>query len=80
MGGLEATRAIRKWEDDNPIPHAKLRPGTILNGRLPILACSASLPERERSTIVDAGLGESQSICEPRIAPLTFSLLQMAGF
>lgn len=58
MGGLEATREIRKWEEENPTPHAQLRPSSILNGRLPILAGSASLPERERPTIVEAGLGE----------------------
>lgn len=60
MGGLEATQAIRKQEQEHPLSHAQLRPSTILNGRLPILACSASLPERERSTIVDAGFGTSR--------------------
>lgn len=58
MNGLEASEAIRKLEATLPLPHAQLRPSTILNNRIPILAVTASLPEREKSTIVDAGLGE----------------------
>lgn len=58
MGGFETTKAIRALETENPLPHAQLRPSTILNGRLPIMAVSASLPEKERPRLVDAGFGE----------------------
>ncbi|GAA5932099.1 uncharacterized protein JCM15063_001119 [Sporobolomyces koalae] len=56
MGGLEATENIRRIEQESPIPEAKRRATTISNNRVPILAVSASLPERERHTIATAGL------------------------
>ncbi|KAK4046108.1 hypothetical protein OIV83_006334 [Microbotryomycetes sp. JL201] len=55
MGGLEATQRIRCRELLDPAPPLSVRPSTMLNGRLPIFAFSASLPERERHSIVDAG-------------------------
>ncbi|KAK4052641.1 hypothetical protein OIO90_004269 [Microbotryomycetes sp. JL221] len=55
MGGLEATQRIRCRELLNPPASTDVRPSTMLNGRLPIFAFSASLPERERLTIVEAG-------------------------
>ncbi|SCV69208.1 BQ2448_2228 [Microbotryum intermedium] len=56
MGGLEATRQIRRIEHDDPVALAQQRPSSILNGQIPILAVSASLPERERPLIVEAGM------------------------
>ncbi|KAM0790366.1 hypothetical protein ACM66B_003249 [Microbotryomycetes sp. NB124-2] len=57
MGGLEATSAIRAIEDKHEVKNGGHVPETIkFNGRLPILAVTASLPEREKQTIVDAGL------------------------
>ncbi|SGY74350.1 BQ5605_C005g03357 [Microbotryum silenes-dioicae] len=56
MGGLEATRQIRRIEHDEPVSLAQQRPSSILNGQIPILAVSASLPERERPLIVEAGM------------------------
>lgn len=59
MGGLEATQEIRKLEERLP-PRKGRTPRTIsLNGRIPVIAVTASLPEREKHTIVDAGLGTS---------------------
>ncbi|KAM0791116.1 hypothetical protein ACM66B_004403 [Microbotryomycetes sp. NB124-2] len=55
MGGLEATQRVRCRELLSPAPPLSVRPSTMLNGRLPIFAFSASLPERERPSIVDAG-------------------------
>lgn len=57
MNGFEATRAIRALEKASPLPVAQQRLSTRLNGGLPVLAVTASLPEREKATIVEAGLG-----------------------
>lgn len=59
MGGFETTEAIRALEADTTLPHAHLRTSTILNDRLPVIAVSASLPEKERSRLVGSGFGES---------------------
>lgn len=59
MGGLEATIGIRQREVDHPLPHARIRPSTLLNGRVPVIAVSASLPESNRGQIIDAGFGGS---------------------
>ncbi|KAK4046722.1 hypothetical protein OIO90_006453 [Microbotryomycetes sp. JL221] len=57
MGGLDATSAIRKLEDKYLTDNGKSLPATTrFNGRLPVLAVTASLPEREKQTIIDAGL------------------------
>lgn len=81
MGGLETTEAIREREANHPLPHAQLRPSTILNGRLPVIAVSASLPESNKSQIVDAGFGEpswpSHSSSEHWLT--SFPRSQMAG-
>ncbi|ORY73094.1 hypothetical protein BCR35DRAFT_281817 [Leucosporidium creatinivorum] len=53
--GFETTEAIRAMEAASPLPHAQLRPSTILNGRIPIIAVSASLPEKERPRLVESG-------------------------
>ncbi|BGP13468.1 hypothetical protein JCM10213v2_001388 [Rhodosporidiobolus nylandii] len=56
MGGLDASRNIRRVEKETPLPPVEQRPSSLLNHGIPILAVSASLPERDRRTIVDAGL------------------------
>ncbi|GAA6008926.1 uncharacterized protein JCM10292_006565 [Rhodotorula paludigena] len=56
MGGVEASRNIRRLERDEPVPVDKQRETSRLNRGIPILAVSASLPERDRPTIVDAEL------------------------
>ncbi|GAA5877871.1 hypothetical protein JCM1840_002929 [Sporobolomyces johnsonii] len=56
MNGLEATKNIRRLEKESPLPQASRRPSAVLNTRVPVLAVSASLPERERATIVEAEL------------------------
>ncbi|GAA5993889.1 hypothetical protein JCM5350_001586 [Sporobolomyces pararoseus] len=56
MGGLEATRNIRRVESESPTPDSDRRCSDLLNSRVPILAVTASLPERDRGTIVSAGL------------------------
>lgn len=56
MNGVDASKNIRRLERDAPLPEDQQRPSTRLNEGVPILAVSASLPERERSTIVDAEL------------------------
>ncbi|GAA5917845.1 hypothetical protein JCM5296_005723 [Sporobolomyces johnsonii] len=56
MNGLEATKNIRRIEKESPLPQASRRPSAVLNTRVPVLAVSASLPERERATIVEAEL------------------------
>ncbi|GAA5980690.1 hypothetical protein JCM11641_000177 [Rhodosporidiobolus odoratus] len=55
--GLEASKEIRRVEQEAPAGEAELRPSASLNGgRIPILAVSASLPERDKHTIIDAEL------------------------
>ncbi|GAA5866364.1 hypothetical protein JCM8547_000754 [Rhodosporidiobolus lusitaniae] len=56
LDGLGASRSIRKIEKESPIPRSEQRPSVQLNRGIPILAVTASLPERERNTIVDAKL------------------------
>jgi hypothetical protein len=53
VDGLSSTKMIRSYEKthDDDI----LSPRAATNGRVPILAVSASLVERERQTYVDAG-------------------------
>ncbi|GAA6057033.1 hypothetical protein JCM3770_005219 [Rhodotorula araucariae] len=56
MNGVEASRNIRRIEREAPVDSDKQRETSRLNRGIPILAVSASLPERERPTIVDAEL------------------------
>ncbi|GAA5950234.1 hypothetical protein JCM21900_003518 [Sporobolomyces salmonicolor] len=56
MNGLEATKNIRRIEKESPLPQVSRRPSAVLNARIPVLAVSASLPERELTTIVEAEL------------------------
>ncbi|GAA5836366.1 hypothetical protein JCM9279_000365 [Rhodotorula babjevae] len=56
MNGVEASRNIRRIERESPVDADKQRETSRRNVGIPILAVSASLPERERPTIVDAEL------------------------
>jgi hypothetical protein len=53
VDGLTSTKMIRSHEKTNP--SHKLSERAALNGRIPIIAVSASLVERERQTYMDAG-------------------------
>lgn len=50
LNGYEASVGIRALTSP-----ANPRPSGVLNGRIPIIAVSASLPERQRSTLVESG-------------------------
>lgn len=53
VDGLTATKMIRSFEKSHPTHLLSAR--ASLNGRVPILAVSASLLERDRQTYIDAG-------------------------
>src|SRR5450432_3069180 len=53
VDGLSSTKMIRSYEKTHS--SGILSPRTAANGRVPILAVSASLMERERQTYIDAG-------------------------
>lgn len=53
--GLEATRKIRDYERSRP-ERRQLPPSHRINRGVPILAVSASLHERQRAEITDAGM------------------------
>jgi DNA-binding response OmpR family regulator len=53
VDGLTSTKMIRAHEQANP--DNLLSPLAALNGRVPIIAVSASLVEKERETYIDAG-------------------------
>jgi len=53
VDGLTATKMMRSFEKTNPT--SGLSPRAALNGRVPIIAVSASLVEKERQTYVNAG-------------------------
>lgn len=56
MNGIDASRNIRRVEGEHPLAEADQRITARLNRGIPIFAVTASLPERERHTIVDAQL------------------------
>lgn len=56
MNGIDASRNIRRVEGEHPMADHEMRPSARLNRGIPILAVTASLPERDRQTIVDAQL------------------------
>lgn len=56
LNGFEAATGIRSLEAASCVPLCDQRPSTILNGRLPILAVSASLHERAKHTIEEVGI------------------------
>ncbi|MCJ1282404.1 Light-sensor Protein kinase [Xylographa opegraphella] len=53
VDGLTSTKMIRSYEKSNPTDSLSRR--ATLNGRVPILAVSASLVEKERQTYVNGG-------------------------
>jgi CheY-like chemotaxis protein len=53
VDGLTSTKLIRSFEKTNSLHKLSKRAAT--NGRVPIIAVSASLIERERQTYIDAG-------------------------
>jgi CheY-like chemotaxis protein len=53
VDGLTSTKMIRSFEKTHPT--ARLSRRAALNGRVPIIAVSASLVEKEKQTYVDAG-------------------------
>lgn len=53
LDGLSATKLIRSYEKSNP--STQLSACAAANGRIPIIAVSASLMERERSVYENAG-------------------------
>lgn len=53
VDGLTSTKLIRSFERTHPA--ARLSARAALNGRIPIIAVSASLVEKEKQTYVDAG-------------------------
>lgn len=52
--GLDACLGIRQVEKDSPTPPEDQRPSAALNRGIPVIAVTASLPERDRNTIIDA--------------------------
>lgn len=58
MNGYEASAAIRALES-TATAGVPTRAPTLLNGRIPILAVSASLLERQREQIASVGIGLS---------------------
>jgi len=73
VGGLTSTKMIRDIEKSKS--DSCLSPRAGLNGRVPIIAVSASLLERERQTLIDAGFDAWI------LKPISFSRLNelMAG-
>lgn len=53
VDGLSSAKMIRSFEKSTP--HCQLSPRAALNGRVPIIAVSASLVEKERQTYIDCG-------------------------
>ena len=53
VDGLTSTKVIRSFEVSHPTHVLSTR--ASLNGRIPIIAVSASLIERERQQYIDAG-------------------------
>lgn len=56
LNGYESTERIREVEKESPPSPENQRLSFALNGRIPILAVSASLYEQQRSKLSDAGM------------------------
>ncbi|KZO92680.1 hypothetical protein CALVIDRAFT_519984 [Calocera viscosa TUFC12733] len=56
LNGFEASEKIREYESQNVLAQGTARPSTILNGRIPIFAVSASLVEGARETLSERGM------------------------
>lgn len=67
VDGLTSTKLIRSYEKSHP--EHNLSPRASLNGRIPIIAVSASLVEKERQTYIDAGF------CGWILKPIDFNRL-----
>jgi CheY-like chemotaxis protein len=55
VDGLTSTKMIREFEQSQYNLVSHLSPRAALNGRVPIIAVSASLIEKERQTYINAG-------------------------
>lgn len=56
LNGFDAALGIRKLESLKLKSNFERRRSTVLNGRIPILAVSASLHERQKDSIADVGI------------------------
>lgn len=57
LNGLDAVKLIRVMELNSPQRGAKvIPPSAALNGRIPVFAVSASLPERQRAELINYGM------------------------
>jgi len=77
VDGLTATKMMRSFEKTNPT--SGLSPRAALNGRVPIIAVSASLVEKERQTYVNAGFDAwiLKPISFPRLNVLMSSIVNV---
>ena len=75
VDGLTSTKMIRSFEKSHP-SHV-LSERASLNGRIPIIAVSASLIERERQTYIDAGFDGwiLKPISFPRLAEIMLGII-----
>ena len=72
VDGLTSTKMIRSFEKSTPSHELSTR--AKLNGRVPIIAVSASLIEKDRKTYIDAGF--DAWILKPILFPRLNELLQ----
>ncbi|KZT60695.1 hypothetical protein CALCODRAFT_480578 [Calocera cornea HHB12733] len=56
LNGFEASEKIREFESTHPLAEGMARPSSVLNGRIPIFAVSASLVEGARETLSHHGM------------------------
>jgi CheY-like chemotaxis protein len=70
VDGLTSTKMIRSFEKDHPTKLLSAR--ASLNGRIPVIAVSASLIERDRQLYIDAGFDGwiLKPISFPRVSEL----------
>lgn len=75
VDGLTSTKMIRSFEKSHPSHILSTR--ATLNGRIPIIAVSASLLERERQTYIDAGFDGwiLKPISFPRLAEILTGII-----
>lgn len=75
IDGLTATKMIRSFEKSHPTHTLSIR--AALNGRIPIIAVSASLLERERQMYIEAGFDGwiLKPISFPRLAEIMLGII-----
>lgn len=75
VDGLTSTKMIRSFEKSHPTHMLSER--ASLNGRIPIIAVSASLVERERQSYIDAGFDGwiLKPISFPRLSELLTAIV-----